>query len=186
MKVLLHLICLAIGVLSLAGPLQAQETKMLIVYFSWSGNTKGIAEQIHQKVGGDFVEIELVKPYSRDYNTCLDEARRDQDNKARPELKIRIDNMAQYDVVFLGYPNWWATIPMPIASFLEQYEFQGKTIVPFVSHGGGRLGQSVTDIAKLSPQATIAEALSVSYSGGSSLSGDIDAWLNKIGVPGRR
>lgn len=179
--ILMTIIFMAAGSMGMSGPLHARETKMLIAYFSWSGNTRSIAEQIHKKVGGDLVEIEPVRPYSRDYNTCLDEARRDQDNKARPELKTKIDNMAQYDVVFLGYPNWWATIPMPIASFLEQYDFQGKTIVPFVSHGGGRLGQSVTDIAKLSPGSSITEALSVSYSGGSSLSGDIDAWLNKIG-----
>lgn len=180
MKTILTIFFLAIGSLGMSGPVQAQETKMLIAYFSWSGNTKSIAEQIHQKVGGDLVEIEPLKPYSRDYNTCLEEARRDQDNKARPELKTKIDNLAQYEVIFLGYPNWWAT--MPIASFLEQYDFQGKTIVPFVSHGGGRLGQSVTDIAKLSPKSRILEALSVSYSGGSSLSRDIDAWLDKNGL----
>lgn len=182
MKKLLTLICLAVGALSLTAPLHAQESKMLIAYFSWSGNTKSIAQQIHQKVGGDLVEIEPVQPYSRDYNTCLDEAQRDQANQARPELKIRIDNMAQYDVIFLGYPNWWATIPMPVATFLEQYDLKGKTIVPFASHGGGRLGQSVSDIAKLSPQSTILEALSVSYGGGSSLSRDIDAWLEKNGL----
>ena len=82
----------------------------------------------------------------------------------------------------MGYPNWWATIPMPIASFLEQYDFSGKTIVPFVSHGGGRLGQSVTDIAKLCPSSKIMEALSVRYSGGPSLSGDMDGWLDRIGM----
>ena len=179
---LLTLICLAVAFL--AGPkgAQAQDKKILIAYFSWSGNTRSIAEQIHRKVGGDLVEIEPVKAYSRDYNTCLDEARRDQDNKARPELKTRVTDMAQYDTVFLGYPNWWASIPMPVATFLEQYDFQGKTIVPFASHGGGRLGQSVSDIAKLSPRSTILEALSVSYGGGGSLPGDIDAWLDKTGL----
>ena len=155
---------------------------MLIAYFSWSGNTRGIAEQIHQKVGGDLIEIEPIRPYSRDYNTCLEEARKDLDSQARPELKTRLDNMAQYDVIFLGYPNWWSTIPMPVATFLTQYDLKGKTIVPFASHGGGRLGQSVADIAKLSPNAAILEALSVNYSGGGSLSRDIDVWLEKNGL----
>lgn len=155
---------------------------VLTAYFSWSGNTRGIARRLHQKIGGELVEIELVTPYSEDYNTCLEQAKRDQERAARPELKTRITDMARYDVVFLGYPNWWATIPMPIASFLEQYDFSGKTIVPFVSHGGGRLGQSVTDIAKLCPSSRILEALSVRYSGGSSLSGDMDAWLGRIGI----
>ena len=155
---------------------------MLIAYFSWSGNTRGIAEQIHQKVGGDLVEIEPVRPYSRDYNTCVEEARRDKDNRARPELKTRLENMDQYEVIFLGYPNWWSTIPMPVATFLTQYDLRGKTIVPFASHGGGRLGHSLADISELSPGATILEALSISNSGGSSLSRDVDAWLDKNGL----
>ena len=87
-----------------------------------------------------------------------------------------------YDVILLGYPNWWASIPMPIATFLESYDFSGKTILPFCSHGGGRFGQSLTAIAKLAPQAIIAPGLSVHYSGGSSLSGDIHAWLESLGV----
>lgn len=156
--------------------------KRLVVYFSWSGNTRYIASLIHQKVGGDLVEIELVKPYSTDYNTCLDEARNDQERRARPELKTKIANMEQYGEIFLGHPNWWATIPMPIASLLELYDFSGKTIIQFVSHGGGRLGQSTTDIAKLCPHSNIREALSVQYRGGSSLPNEIDTWLRKIGV----
>lgn len=175
----------ALGALAVSGlsmPAQAAPGNTLTVYFSWSGNTRGIARLLHQKVGGDIVEIEPVTPYSGDYNTCLEQAKRDQERAARPALKTRIADMGRYDVVFLGYPNWWATIPMPIASFLEQYDFSGKTIVPFVSHGGGRLGQSVTDIAKLCPSSKIMEALSVRYGGGASLSGDMDAWLGRIGM----
>lgn len=153
----------------------------MVIFYSWSGNTRSIAAQIHQKVGGDLVELALVTPYSTNYNTCLDEAKRDQEQDARPELQTKIENMAQYDVVYLGYPNWWATIPMPIATLLEAYDFSGKTIIPFCSHGGGRLGKSVPDIAKLAPKASIKEALSVHYSGGGSLSRDIDAWLRKNG-----
>lgn len=155
--------------------------KTLIIYYSWSGNTRGIAAQIHQKVGGDLVEIELVKPYSTNYNTCLDEAKRDQEQDARPELKTKIADMSQYDVVYLGYPNWWSSVPMPIATLLESYDFSGKTIVPFCSHGGGGLGRSVTDIARLAPKAGVAEALSVYSSGTSSLPREIDEWLKKSG-----
>jgi flavodoxin len=156
--------------------------KILVAYFSWGGNTRGIAREIHKKVGGDLFEIEPVKPYSSNYNTVLDEAQREQREAARPALKTHVQNMGQYDVVFIGYPNWWASIPMPIASFLEEYDFSGKKIVPFCSHGGGRLGQSVSAITKLCPQSTILEALSVHYSGGGSLGSDIDAWLRKIGI----
>jgi flavodoxin len=157
-------------------------SKILIAYFSWGGNTRGIARQIHDQVGGDIFEIECVTPYSSNYNTCLEEAQRDQRQQARPALKTHAPDMAQYDVILLGYPNWWASIPMPIASFLEEYDFSGKKIVPFCSHGGGRLGQSVSAIAKLCPKSTILEALSVHYSGGNYLVSDIDAWLLKTGI----
>ena len=90
--------------------------------------------------------------------------------------------MEQYDTIILGYPNWWASIPMPVASFLEEYDFTGKTILPFCSHGGGRFGQSLTAIAKLAPDATLLDGLAVSYSGGSSLSGNIANWLAGSGV----
>jgi flavodoxin len=171
----------------MAGTTLAAETKedrgnMLVAYFSWGGNTRNIAKEIHLKVGGDIFEIEPVKAYSSNYNTCLDEAKRDQETQARPALKTHITDMKKYDVIFLGYPNWWASIPMPVASFLEEYDLSGKTIIPFCSHGGGRLGQSISAIAKLSPQSKILEALSVHYGGGSSLRNDISAWLRKIGI----
>ncbi len=155
---------------------------VLIAYFSWGGNTKGIAEEIRRQTGADLFEITLVHPYSDDYNTVLDEAQRDQNAQARPELAGHVENMGAYDTVLIGYPNWWASIPMPIASFLEEYDFAGKTIIPFCSHGGGRFGQSLTAIAKLAPDAIMGEALSIHYSGGSGLSGDIIDWLAKNGI----
>ena len=91
--------------------------------------------------------------------------------------------MEQYDTIILGYPNWWASIPMPIASFLEEYDFSGKTIIPFCSHGGGRFGQSLTAITKLVPDAVLGEGLAISYSGGSSLEDDVAEWLNENGIP---
>lgn len=153
--------------------------KILIAYFSWSGNSKGIAEEIQRQTGADLFEITTVKPYSSDYNTVLKEAQQDQNQQARPELKNKVENMEQYDTILLGYPNWWASIPMPIASFLEEYDFSEKTIIPFCSHGGGRFGQSLTAIAKLAPNSTMGEGLSVHYSGGSTLLEDISAWLKE-------
>lgn len=152
--------------------------KILIAYFSWGGNTAGIAEEIQNQTGADLFEITMVNPYSSDYNTVLDEAQRDQNEQARPELATHVEDMEQYDTVILGYPNWWASIPMPVASFLEEYDFSGKTIIPFCSHGGGRFGQSLTAIAKLVPDAVMGEALSIHYSGGSSMPDDVTAWLS--------
>lgn len=155
---------------------------VLIAYFSWGGNTQGIAEEIQRQTGADLFEITMVHPYSDDYNTVLDEAQRDQNEQARPELASHVENMEQYDTILLGYPNWWASIPMPVASFLEEYDFSGKTVIPFCSHGGGRFGQSLTAIAKLVPDAAMGEALDIHYSGGSSMPDDVSSWLADNGL----
>ena len=156
--------------------------KMLIAYFSWSGNTQGIVQEIRRQTGADIFEIVPVPAYSDDYNTVLMEAQRDQHNQARPAIANPPESIDGYDVILLGYPNWWASVPMPIATFLESYDFSGKTILPFCSHGGGRFGQSLTAIAKLAPQAIIAPGLSVHYSGGSGLPGDVRNWLESQGI----
>ena len=161
----------------------AETGNVLIAYFSWGGNTRGIAEKIQSQTGAELFEIELVEPYSSDYNTVLDQAQEDQNKQARPELANHIEDISQYDTIILGYPNWWASIPMPIASFLEEYDFSGKRILPFCSHGGGRFGQSLTAIAKLAPDSEIGEGLAVSYSGDAGLEEEISKWLqeNKVG-----
>ena len=105
-----------------------------------------------------------------------------QDKNCRPELADHIAPVTEADVILLGYPNWWASIPMPIASFLESYDFTGKTIIPFCSHGGGRFGQSLTAIAKLAPDANMGIGLAINYSGGSSMPGNVTAWLGANGI----
>ena len=159
-----------------------KKDKILVVYFSWSGNTENAAKMISRKTGADLFEIELENPYSSDYNTVLNEAQRDMNRNARPKIKNKVDNIDDYDVIMLGYPNWWATIPMPIASFLDDYKLDGKFIIPFCSHGGGEFGQSIADISKIEPNATIGTGLSIHYSGGNSLSQDIDNWLSENGI----
>ncbi len=156
--------------------------RVLIAYFSWGSNTRGIAEEIEMQTGADLYEITPIHPYSDSYNTVLMEAQEDQHKNARPELADPPESIDAYDVILLGYPNWWASIPMPIASFLESYDFSGKTIVPFCSHGGGRFGQSLTAIAKLAPDAVMGDGLSVHYSGGASLPDDVAAWLDRNGI----
>ena len=156
--------------------------RVLIAFFSWGGNTRGIAKEIQRQTGADLFEIKLAESYSSDYNTVLMEAQRDQHHQARPELAEHIENMDDYEVILLGYPNWWASIPMPIASFLEEYDFTGKQIIPFCSHGGGRFGQSLTAIAKLAPDANMGEGLAINYSGGSAMPGNVTAWLDANGI----
>ena len=165
---------------STAGP--EKSGRMLIVYYSWSGNTRGIANEIREQTGADIYEITLVHPYSTDYNTVLMEAQEDQHKQARPEINDPPAGIDDYDVILLGYPNWWASIPMPIATFLESYDFSGKTIIPFCSHGGGRFGQSLTAIAKLAPDANMGEGLAINYSGGAEMPEDVRAWLKENGL----
>ncbi|MBQ1493052.1 MAG: SUMF1/EgtB/PvdO family nonheme iron enzyme, partial [Blautia sp.] len=165
-------------------PTSSQSGKVLIAYFSWSGNTRGIAEEIQRQTGFDLFEISPIPAYSDDYNTVLMEAQRDQHDQTRPEIAEKVEHMEDYDTILLGYPNWWASIPMPIASFLEEYDFSGKRIVPFCSHGGGRFGQTLTAIAKLAPASNIGQGLSVHYSGGSHLPEEISAWLEANHVKG--
>lgn len=156
--------------------------KILIVYFSWGGNTRGIAKEIQSQTGADIYEIELTHPYSTDYNTVLMEAQEDQHNQARPEIANLPASIDEYDTILLGYPNWWASIPMPIATFLESFDFSGKTIIPFCSHGGGRFGQSLTAISKLAPEADMGEGLAINYSGGDSMPDDVTSWLKTNGI----
>jgi flavodoxin len=166
---------------------QAQETagkpqKILVAYFSWSGNTAQIADVIRQQVDGDIFEIIPQTPYPKNYNECIDVAGKEKNEQARPPLKTKVENMAQYDVVFVGYPNWWSSIPMPVATFIEAYDFKGKIIVPFCSHGGGGLAQTVTDLKRLCPGAQFADPLAISGNGKGSLSSDIKKWLQQIGM----
>ena len=163
----------------------SENNKILVAYFSWSGNTENAAKIIAEKTGADIFEIELVNPYSTNYNTVLDQAQKDMNADARPEIKNKIENFEQYDTILIGYPNWWADIPMPIATLLEEYDFSNKTIIPFCSHGGGEFGQSITTISKMASKSKIGIGLSIHYSGGSGLGNDISNWLKQNGIKER-
>lgn len=178
------LTCGALALNNLSGPAQAAPSTTLIAFFSWSGNTRGIADLLQQKTGGDLFVIEPVTPYSEDYDTCLEQAKRDQQRGVRPELRTQVADMARYKTVFVGHPNWWGTFPAPVAGFLSQYDFSGKTIAPFVSHGGGGQGRSASDMRALCPSARVLDAFAVRGRGGASLSADMDAWLARIGLRG--
>lgn len=160
--------------------LSQEISKELVVYFSESGNTRNIANIISEMTGADLVEIEMEHPYSDNYSTLLEEAERDLLANTRPTLKTRITNMDDYDTIFVGYPNWYAILPMPVYTFLESYDFSGKKIIPFCSHGNGMLGETVANICKTCPDADVREALSVTYSGGGSLRNEIGLWLDNL------
>ena len=161
----------------------------LVVVFSATGTTKGVADKIAAITDADIYEIKAAEPYSDadlNWNDSSSRSTKEQnDSSVRPEIGSETISLEGYKTIFIGYPIWWASIPMPIASFLEEYDFSGKQIIPFCSHGGGRFGQSLTAIAKLAPDANMGEGLSVHYSGGSSLPEDIADWLKTNGIEAR-
>jgi flavodoxin len=170
--------------------IQAQESptnkKILIAYLSWGGNTRSLAEQIHQVVGGDLFEIKTVEAYPTEYRPTTEVAKRELEANSRPAIAGRVNEIASYDIIFLGYPIWWETIPMPLCTFLEQYDFSGKTIIPFCTYGrglrGSGLGRSADDIKKLCPGANVLDALVIFHFWSGNARGDIANWLLRVGV----
>lgn len=159
-----------------------EEKHILVAYFSRSGNTRIIANQINDNVHGDVFEIAAVDSYSSDYNEAVERARKELSEQYRPKLKIKVENMESYNVVFVGYPNWWGTIPMPVATFLSEYDFSGKTIVPFCTNEGSHLGRSITDIKKLCPQSTIFNGLAVRGGDVKKAQNAVSEWLREVGM----
>lgn len=155
-----------------------ENPRILIAYFSYSGNTEDAAHIIQQKTGADMIEITMEEPYS---GNIYEVSQQDLMNNVHPALSSHVENMSQYDVILLGYPTWWATMPMPVYSFLEEYDFSGKTIVSFSSHGGTMFGDSVSDLSKAAPGAYVGLGYEFNYS--SSDRDKISQWLALNGVP---
>lgn len=182
------------------------DTKILIAYFTWAenthvenpeavdvdattsasvlppGNTAKMANWIRERVGGDLFSIVVVEPYSDDYDECLDRAADEKAENARPELVNHVENMQEYDVIFLGFPNWWYTAPMAIFSFIEEYDLSGKTIIPFCAHGTGGLAGSVKDITDTLPDSVeVLKPIRVYRPDVDSAQPVINDWLDSLG-----
>ena len=143
---------------ALAMPLFADS---LVVYFSHSGNTASVASRIAEITGSDLFRIETVEEYPESYDELLTYARNEQRENARPELRTHIENPDSYDVIFLGYPNWWGDMPMPLYSFLDEYNLSGKTIMPFVTSGGSGFSRTIRAIEEAEPDALVMDGLSI-------------------------
>jgi flavodoxin len=156
--------------------------KILVAYFSHSGNTREIANQIHKSTGGDIFEIQTVKPYPDDYDAVVQQAKQELKSGHKPDIKTKIENIKPYDLLFIGYPNWCSTIPAPVMAFLSQYDFSGKTIVPFFTHEGSGLGRSVTDISKLCPKSSLLDGVAIRGSDVKTAQKKLSEWLQKIKI----
>lgn len=127
------------------------------------GNMQYMAMTIQEAIGGELFRIETTEEYPLEHETLVNQAKEEQNEDARPELATHIENVEQYNIIFLGYPNWWGDMPQPLYTFLEEYDFSGKTIIPFNSHGGSGFSNTIEEIKKLRPNATVKDdGLSIS------------------------
>lgn len=167
--------------------------KILTVYYSrkgenyWNGsiksitkgNTERVAEFIQKAVGGDLFEVDTVKPYSDSYMTCIEEAKQELRANARPEIKLFPDKLEEYDTIFVGYPNWWGTMPMCMFTLLEKYDLTGKTIIPFCTNEGSGMGSSERDLKKICKGATVKSGLSIHGAESEQSENKVAAWAKK-------
>jgi flavodoxin len=186
-------------------PVQAldSDSKILVVYFTAAensdvdamssasvtvvdrvakGNVRAIADDIAEYTGGDLFSIQTSVAYSGNISSLIDYAQDEQDEDARPELTTHIENLDQYDTIFIGYPTWWYDLPQVMYSFFDEYDFSGKTIVPFNSANGSRFSGTIGTIQQLEPDAdVITEGLSVHQNNVSNAKSEVEKWLKGLG-----
>jgi flavodoxin len=164
-----------------ASSVWAQNDKILIAYFSWSGNTKEVAEQITAETGGTLFEIKTAEPYSQNYSAVARRAKAEHDSSTRPPLAGKVNNMAQYGTIYLGFAVWYHDMPMAVYTFLESYDFSNKTIIPFGTESSGGFVQGVKGIKKECQNSAILEGFEgKGWNGSKRDKADVTAWLKKI------
>jgi flavodoxin len=165
----------------------------LVIYFSRSGenyfggelkniekgNTEVIAEYIGELDGADLFKVEPAVDYPADYMKCIDVAKKEQQADARPEIRETLADIDGYDTIYIGFPNWWGTLPMPMFTQLEQLDFAGKTVKPFVTHEGSGFGSSLKDLAKLCEGAEIRNGLSIPGASVYDVKDKVRAWIDE-------
>lgn len=164
----------------------AESNKTLVVYFSWSGHLDSMAHWVADETGGDLYRVTAAEPYPENYNDTADRAKNEQDDGKRPEIVVDITEaqMAQYDTVFFGFPVWWYDLPMPMWTFLESYDFSGKTIIPFFSHEGSSNGaNALPTVEKLASGATVRTDDALSIRGGNvdGSESEVREWIKGLG-----
>lgn len=162
--------------------IDTQNKKILVVYYSYSCNTQKVAKAIQEEVGGDIFEIKAEGSYPEEYRPMTLQAQKEIQSGFRPKLTSKIENIGQYDIIFLGSPNWWGTITPQVSSFLESYDLSGKTVIPFITHGGGGKQNTVSD---LSSQCKGCNVITEAWSNYGSLTLGLSSWLKELGFEKR-
>ncbi len=186
MKKLLNVAAILTAVTALTNPTFAetkenaapQSSKILIAYYSWSGNTKEVAEAIQEKTGGTLFRIETVQSYPEEYRATTEQAKKEINDHFHPELKTKVADISQYDVIFLGSPNWWGTIAPAVSTFLASYNLKGKKVIPFITHGGGGVQNTIKD---MTAQCSGCDVVADGWVGYSSRTFGIGGWLKDVG-----
>ena len=160
----------------------SDDTDILIAYFSWSGNTKQLAGMIQEQTGGELFEIEPETPYTDDINELSGISLQEQRDNIRPALISVLEDISQYEVIFIGYPNWWNNMPMPVFTFLEEYDFSGKTVIPFTTYGNGVWGKSVNSIQEMLPESVILDGLAIQEHELQNAPSKVSEWLKELGM----
>ncbi|MCE5241845.1 MAG: flavodoxin [Syntrophobacteraceae bacterium] len=153
--------------------------KLLVIYYSLSGNTRNIAERIREKTGGDVVEIETVKEYPSDYTECTKEVKRELQTRDLPELKMNPPDMSSYDLILVGSPVWWYTVSTPVMRFLTQADFAGKRVSAFCTHEGG-VGKFFPHFSEQAKNAVVLEGLDLHMQRQAEIPRALDLWLSKL------
>lgn len=141
------------------------------------GNTQLAAQTLQDLTGADLFKIDPLQPYAKAYNACIAQAQEDQRRDARPELKAYPESLDGYDTIYLGYPNYWGTMPMAVFTFLEHFDFTGKTIRPFCTHEGSGMGKSEADIRRLCPGAVVGKGLAIPGGRAGAAKGILEPWI---------
>lgn len=152
------------------------------IHYVKKGNTEIVCEKIKELIDADTFKIEMKVPYSPVYLTCIDEAKKDLKGNARPELVSMPASIEKYENVILAYPNYWGTIPMAVATFLEAFDFSGKTIFPLCTNEGSGMGSSESDIKKYAPGAMLKKGLAITGSQAESSKKAVENWLQLSGI----
>lgn len=146
------------------------------------GNTQYIASIISEATGSDLFEIKTGRTYPGTHKALIDAAKEEHDSNARPKLTTHIRNLKDYDIIFVGFPNWWYDMPMPLYSFFDEYDFGGKTVIPFCTHGGSRFSSAIETIRTLEPKATVLDGHTISRDRVPESKDSILKWLDKLGL----
>lgn len=146
------------------------------------GNTQYVASIISEATGSDLFEIKTERTYPGTHKALIDAAKEEHDSNARPKLATHIRNLKDYDIVFVGFPNWWYDMPMPLYSFFDEYDFGGKTVIPFCTHGGSRFSGAIETIRTLEPKATVLDGHAISRDRVPESKESILKWLDKLGL----